>query len=63
MMEQRIKSVMMEGQKKAPLMVPDTVVYKHGYPSGMMARHVVTTDEADGTTWDVPVDSELLPPS
>ena len=41
MMEQRIKSVMMEGQKKAPLMVPDTVVYKHGYPSAWYFTSVI----------------------
>jgi len=32
-MQQLIKSVMMEG-RKPNVMIPDTVVYKHGYPSG-----------------------------
>lgn len=31
-MEQRIKSMMMEG-KRANICIPDTVVFKHGYPS------------------------------
>ena len=43
-MAQRIQSVMMEGQKKAPLMIPDTVVYRHGYPSAWYFTSVV-----DGT--------------